>query len=431
MRLSDSKRSEAAARASFLVRRWHLVDLADALLRLLRPILPQPDPYGGPHCRPAHILVVEYCQLGDLAIIVPFLRNLRRRFPGARISLLVNARYESLLAGQGIVDEFIPVRVPWAEHLSLWKKYNPFSFAWLPLARTLLDLRKRHFDWAFSGRMDLRDNLILWLSGASRRIGYGLGGGGALLTDRVLPDLSHSHRADIWLHLLEALGESPDRELGSFDLTVAERVWARSYLADLGISPDTLLVGVHPGARIGTRRWGEGRFSEVVRRLLDEFVTAHVLWFTEPGVPCPTLPSERCHPVSLDLRSFLAALSQCRVLVCNDSGPMHLANLLDVPVVAVFGPQRPEWFGPRGSQDLVVFRPEIWCRPCFDSCIFDEPYCLRLVSTDDVSSAVKRALQSTPSQVPDRTEVILQIGGLNSLSHIGPPASGRTDSRRR
>jgi glycosyl transferase family 9 (putative heptosyltransferase) len=70
---------------------------------------------------------------------------------------------------------------------------------------------------------------------------------------------------------------------------------------------------------------------------------------------------------------------------------MHLANLLDVPVVAIFGPQRPEWFGPRGPQDLVVIRPEIWCRPCIDSCIFDQPHCLRLISTDDVYRAVQRA----------------------------------------
>jgi heptosyltransferase-2 len=388
-----------------------LIRLFDAVVRLLRPILPQPRTTADSGANPSRILVIEFCNLGDLAIIVPFLRNLRRSFPRAHIALLVAAGFKAFLEGQGIVDEFIPVRVPWAEHFNHWRKYNPFSPGWLSLARSLLYLRKSHFDWAFSGRMDIRDNLILWLSGASRRIGYGLAGGGSLLTDRVLPDLSRPHRTDIWLHLLEALGESPDRKLGGFRLTDADRASARAYLDNLGVPSDAFLIGVHPGARIATRRWGDDRFSEVARRILKESHSSHVLWFSEPGDSQPALLSERCHAVNLDLRSFLAVLSRCQLLVCNDSGPMHFANLLNVPVVAIFGPQRPEWFGPRGHQDLVVFRPEIWCRPCFDYCIFDQAYCLRVISTDDVYGAVKRALhlQRTGTQTPEQTLVTIGV----------------------
>jgi heptosyltransferase II len=389
---SAASTSEAAARASFLRRRWHLVRAFDSLARLLLPVLPRPRAGEDADTQPARILVVEYCQLGDLAIVVPFLRNLRRRFPRAHISLLVNTRFQAFLKEQGIVDEFIPVRVPWAEHFSHWRKYNPFSLRWLSLLQSLLYLRSRHFNWAFSGRMDIRDNLLLWLSGASRRIGYGLAGGGCFLTDRVVPDLARPHRADIWLHLLEAIGESPDRQLGDYRLTITERAAARSYLGGFGLPADAVLIGVHPSARIATRRWGDDRFSEVVRRILGQSHRIHVLWFSEPGALRQAPLLERCYEVSLDIRSFLGVLSHCRLLVCNDSGPMHLANLLGVPVVAIFGPQRPEWFGPRGPQDLVVFRPEIWCRPCIDSCIFDQPHCLRLISTDEVYRAVQRAL---------------------------------------
>jgi heptosyltransferase-2 len=88
----------------------------------------------------------------------------------------------------------------------------------------------------------------------------------------------------------------------------------------------------------------------------------------------------------------MAVLSLCRLLICNDSGPMHLAGLLGVPVVAVFGPQRPEWFGPRGARDRVVMRPEFWCRPCFDYCIFDEPYCLRTITPGQVVRAANEVM---------------------------------------
>jgi ADP-heptose:LPS heptosyltransferase len=401
--MDDLTSSEQAARASLLKmtrRKWRLVRAAERGIRLVLPLLPQPAKRGDAGEPPSSILVVEYWNLGDLAILVPFLRNLRARFPAAKISLLVNDSLKTFLKGQELVDEFIPVRVPWAQHFSRWKKYNPFSRQWLSLIRVIWALRKRQFDWVFSGRMDPRDNLLLWLSGAARRIGYGLGGGGFLLTDRVAPDLSHPHRADIWLHLLDALGKPADRDLGGFRLTAGELASAQLFLQERGIPSDAFVVGVHPGARIATRRWGDERFAEVVRKLLDE-ADAHILWFSEPGAPSAAPDHERCHPVTLEFRAFLGVLSLCRLLVCNDSGPMHIANLLSVPVVAVFGSTNPVWFGPRGEQDRIVIRPEFWCRPCFDYCIFDEPHCLRTITPGQVIASVREAipeLWAEPSQ---------------------------------
>ncbi len=379
--------------------KWRLVRIFESVARFLKLLMPPLPPLKNPAEPPSSILVVEYWNLGDLAILVPFLRNLRRSFPSARISLLVNSDLASFLGGQGLVDEFIPVRVPWARHFNRLKKYNPFSLDWISLARTLLALRNRRFDWAFSGRMDVRDNLMLWLSGAHRRIGYGIGGGGSFLTDEITPDLSRPHRTEVWLRLLEARGESSDPKLSGFHLTRAEFASARSYLAGLGIPSNVSLIGVHPGARIAARRWGDERFAEIARRVLEE-TDAHVLWFSEPGTSSQAPRLKRCHAVSLGFRSFLAVLSNCRLLVCNDSGPMHLANLLEIPVVAVFGPQRPEWFGPRGPHDRVVIRPEFSCRPCSDYCIFDQPHCLRAISTDEVYSAVENVFQQL-SHVPD------------------------------
>jgi len=396
--------AEAAARARFLrmtPRKWCLVQAFEGVLRFLLPMLPLPRPLANSHPQPASICVIEYWNLGDLAILVPFLTNLRRSFPMSRISLIVEENLVSFLDGQGIVDEFIPVCVPWARHFNRWRKYNPFSLQWISLARTLLALRKRQFDLGFSGRMDIRDNMLLWFIGARRRIGYGVGGGGDLLTDRVQPDLSRPHRAEIWLHLLEAIGQCPDRELGGLQLTDWELDRARSFLLSHAIPSSTFLIGVHPGARIATRRWGEERFAEIVRRILSQGET-HVLWFSEPGRPCEAPPLEHCHAVTLDFRSFLAVLSLCQLLVCNDSGPMHLANLLKVPVVAVFGPQRPDWFGPRGPHDRVVIRPEFWCRPCSDYCIFDQPYCLRTISTEEVWGAVEGIRRRTNTWTPER-----------------------------
>ncbi len=385
---------EAAARANsfrMTATKWHLVRMFEAMARLVKPLIPPLPPLTNSAESPARILVVEFWNLGDLAMLVPFLSNLRRAFPSARISLLLNSAFEPLLHGQGLVDEFIPARAPWARHFHRWRKYNPFSLDWIVLARTIFALRKRQFDWGFAGRVDVRDNFLLWLSGARRRIGYGFAGGGGFLTDSVSPDLTRPHRTDLWLHLLEALGVSSDRPEVRFRLQASDLSFAQSYLAELGIPASALLVGIHPGARIAIRRWGADRFAEVARRLVNE-TDAHILWFHEPGASLQAPHLRRFHSVSLDLHQFLAVLSQCGLLICNDSGPMHLANLVGVPVVAVFGPQKPEWYGPRGPQDRVVIRPEFSCRPCWDSCVFDQPYCLRAVSVDEVHDAARKQI---------------------------------------
>jgi heptosyltransferase-2 len=332
------------------------------------------------------------------------LQNLRHNFPGARISLLVNDGLASFLEGQGLVDEFIRVRVPWAQHFNRLKKYNPFSKNWNSLFLTLLRLRKRQFDWAFSGRMDIRDNLLLWLSGARRRIGYGLGGGGFLLTDRVMPDLSHAHRTDIWLRLLNAVGPtSVASDRGTFRLSGGEIASAEDFLSSRGILPGSCLIGIHPGARIATRRWGDDRFAEVAQQLRAK-TSAHILWFSEPKDPSPAPSFDRCHAVNVEFRQFLSVLSLCQILICNDSGPMHVAGLLGVPVVAVFGPQRPDWFGPRGVDSRIVIKEEFSCRPCFDYCIYDQPYCLRNISVDEVLAATLCAIKQHCGEDAFRTE---------------------------
>jgi len=95
---------------------------------------------------------------------------------------------------------------------------------------------------------------------------------------------------------------------------------------------------------------------------------------------------------------------------------MHLANLLNVPVVGIFGPQRPEWFGPRGPHDRVVIHPEFSCRPCLDYCVFDQPYCLRAISCDEVCDAIRDVLRPMELRAPENA------GALTD--EFAPPISG-------
>lgn len=353
------------------------------------------------------ILVVELWNLGDIVMQSPFLINLRVQYPQARIILLTSPKIAPLIASQGLVDEIVEIRIPWAQHYSRLRKYNPFSSQWFTALATLRALRRRPLDLAFSARADLRDNFILWFLRARRRVGYSFGGGGFLLTDAAVPDIHNQHFSHRWLRLLEHLDKPIRERHPRLHISAEDRHAARKLLESRGVRAGDFLVAVHAGARSVNRQWGEAHFAQVAERLLAAF-PIKIVWFQDPAQEIPPPNGDRVIPLALPLKQFAAVLSQCRMFVCNDSGPMHMAAALGVPVVAVFGPTQPAWFGPLGDHHQVVIRDGFWCRPCFDYCIFDQPYCLRAISVQEVSQAAESTLQkllSPPSPIKSSREV--------------------------
>jgi heptosyltransferase II len=367
------------------------------------------------------ILAVEYWNLGDIVMESPFLQNLRIQYPSAHIVLLTSPKCAPLIEKQGLVDEVKVVRVPWAQHYSRWRKYNPFSPLWLELFQTLKFLRAQYFDLAFVARADIRENFILWLIEARQRVGYGFGGGAFLLTDVVVPDLEHPHFSNRWLQLLEHLGKPILTQQPRLLLTEEEERAADRFLAERGVTDGEFLVGVHAGARSAIRQWGEENFEAVARRLQRQF-PVKIVWFQEPNQPSPVLArNHNFLPLSLPLRPFMAVLRRCRLFICNDSGPMHISTAIGVPVVAIFGPTEPAWFGPLGPGNRIVIQPGFWCRPCFDYCLFDQPYCLRTISVESVYQAaveVVRDLSLSMSPSEGRSAVGHKIEDSSNEEHI-------------
>jgi lipopolysaccharide heptosyltransferase II len=375
------------------------------------------------HCRlnPSReihsILVLEYWNLGDIVMELPFLQNLRIQYPDAHIVLLTSPKVAPLIEHQGLIDEVILVRVPWAQHYSRWRKYNPFSSLWLELTRTLIFLYRRHFDLALTARADIRDNFIIWLAGVGRRVGYAFGGGGFFLTDVVRPDLERPHLSHRWLKLIEHLGKPVVVRQPRLRLTQEEEEFAEEYLAERGIQDGDFLIGIHSGARSATRQWGEKNFLMLAQRLQAQF-PSKILWFRDPNQESPALNGsqpalDRTRLVLLSplpLRQFMAVLKRCRLFICNDSGPMHIATALQVPVIAIFGPTEPTWCGPLGDNNHLVIRPGFWCRPCLDYCRFDEPYCIRSIN---VESVFETSLEALNAMLPKTRQAALgeQLSG--------------------
>ena len=131
----------------------------------------------------------------------------------------------------------------------------------------------------------------------------------------------------------------------------------------------------------------------VAQRLRAQY-PVKILWFQDSSQARSPVGTDGFIPLSLPLRQFIAALKRCRLFICNDSGPMHMSTALGVPVVAIFGPTEPKWFGPIGPGNQIVIQSGFWCRPCFDYCLFDQPYCLRTISVESVLNTASEALNA-------------------------------------
>ena len=292
----------------------------------------------------ARILVVELWNIGDVILAMPFLAHLRYLFPRARITLLAKPFAADLLAGTGLVDDYIRADLAWApadratapgKAIDLWR-----------VSRTL---RRQKFDVAFSSRAHLREHFILVLSGANRRVGLSMRHASRALTDPIQVGSGQRHKVQDWMRLLQPFGGASSIDLPRLRVAESERMWATGYLASNDVQANDLLIGIHPGASLPEKRWPLEEFRQVATALIAR-PGVRVLAFAEPsGYGSELFAIQGVIGAQVGLRELIALIDRCDLLVCNDSGPMHIAGALGVPTVAMFGQGIERWFAPLGE----------------------------------------------------------------------------------
>jgi heptosyltransferase-2 len=339
---------------------------------------------------PRSFLVVEPWGIGDVVLSTALLRSLRANYPEARITLLAKSYAKDLLASSGLVDEVIAFDFPWTAFSG---KLSPAKYIPGEFRQLIRQLRAHDFDVSLDARRDIRSNAITYFAGARRRIGYDFGGGAHLLTDVLPSGTQNEHKVSDWLALLTPLGVTNGVAFSpSLTVTEIEKASARRRLAMLGLSTERPIVGIHPGASSAVRRWNPERFADAIDVLVEERGVQVLLFEEREGDSSKITPRHWVRRIKTDLRCFMSLVTQCDLLLCSDSGPMHIANALGVPVTALFGPQRWEWYGPRGERDRVVQIDDMPCRPCFDACIFATPHCMEQIAVGAVVSAIETQL---------------------------------------
>jgi len=309
------------------------------------------------------ILVQSTSWVGDAVMSLPALEALRARFPRAEIVMLSKPWVSEVYWHLPAVNRQIIFK-PASEHRGS-----------TGLIKLIRELRAERFDAAVLLPNAFQAALVAWLARIPLRIGYARDGRSLLLNDAIEPPVpaAYGHQVYYYLQLLFRAGVITKPELVEnvrLCVTDAEENWAVKKLDALGLSGPRVLVGVAPGAAFGgAKRWLPGRFGGLADRLIGA-LNADVLIFgsaAERPLAEQIAGSMKHTPViaagETSLRQLLALMAQCRLIVTNDSGSMHLAAALGVPIVAIFGSTDPRATGPLAERVRIVKR-DMMCSPC-------------------------------------------------------------------
>jgi heptosyltransferase-2 len=324
-------------------------------------------------------LVVAPNWIGDAVMSLPVLRALRRADPGGRITVLAKRGPAAIYRAEGSADEVLTASGLLADWASAFRA--GFSEAWL-LPNSF------------------RSALVPYLSRIPNRIGYASDGRRALLTGALAPPPRTDHQLRDYDPLLRSRGIDPDPDPPRLPIPAEASALADAALARAGLPRDGSLSLIAPGAAFAwTKRWPPDRFG----RLADLLAARHgfrCALVIGPGeepiaeeVRRASASPEELPVLGLDLDPVgVAALAaRARVVVANDSGPMHLAAAVGTPVVALFGPTDPGRTGPTGAPSEVLDR-YVFCSPCY---LKECPYrheCMREISVEAVAAAVERLI---------------------------------------
>ena len=242
-------------------------------------------------------------------------------------------------------------------------------------------------------------------AGISDRWGFATSGRGFLLTRRVSRPRTRVHQSAYYAALVEGLGFSVTDATPRIMVRAATVERAAETLEKLGVGARALVVGFAPGAAYGhAKRWPPSRVAAVITRLAQERGAISILVGAhddrEAGREIESALPSGVTVTNLigrtDLRQLSGILARCSAFVSNDSGAMHLAAAVGVPVTAIFGPTDERVTAPVGNHHVILHK--VFCRPCMlRDCPIDHR-CMKRITSDEVFEIVATQL-AAPSRI--------------------------------
>ncbi len=368
-----------------------------------------------------HILLVRLRLVGDVVFTTPLISALRRRFPAANLTYLVESAAAPIVQHNPYLSEVIVA------------PHRRGAGRILDDVRLARALRKRRFDIALDLHGGPRGAWLTWASGAKTRIGYDIKGRSWMYTKVVhrprelRPRHSVENQWDVLSALDGAFAPGPDRRLDRVLIPVnAEAASAiAAKLSSWGVQPPARLILIHVSAGNPFRRWPAAAFAELAASLVSAAPDRWVIFTGGPsdreatsgvlqqarvlvGAPSPSASAHaRAQPdksarlidgEALSLPELRALCERAALYIGGDSGPLHMASASDVPIVGLFGPtlaERSAPWRPPEVPSVSVDAGALPCRPCDQRvCAPGDFRCLTTLGAAAVVAAAERMLSA-------------------------------------
>ncbi len=337
--------------------------------------------------KPTNLIVRMPNWLGDLVMATPVLADLRTHWPEAHITAMCQANVAPLLAEDPHVDEIFAFHRP-----SGWLRRTEHQ-------DIILKLRRGEYDLGLLLTHSFSSAWWFWRGRVEQRVGY-KGHWRRWILDHAIDEpenIDKQHLVKTYKELSEAIGVPKSDTSPELYLSDAERADAAQRLKLLGIPEKATIVGINPGAAYGSAKcWLPERFREVALRLLEDPKITVLFFGDNNGSPlvqqiCDGLPARVINLAGrTNLRELMALIHHCNVLLTNDSGPMHIADALGTPLLALFGSTCDIRTGPYNSGRII--RKPVPCSPCFKrTCPIDFP-CMKQIEVDEVTKSLRDIL---------------------------------------
>ncbi len=325
----------------------------------------------------ARILLIKPSSLGDIVHALPVVSAIKAQWPGSHLTWVVKRQWADLVERAEGIDRVWPVDMTVG--------------SWIREGRAL---RAQRFDLAIDLQGLFRSGILAWLSGAPARIGFANGREGSpwFYSDRVPVTDPTMHAVDRYLSVVSALGASlPDKPRFGLRLQEEDMTTVREICQRRGLTVDKPWVAVSIGARWPTKRWPLESFAAVVDQLYETRRDPLVMiGGSEERALTKKLKALTKSPFidlcgDIPLGCLPALLSTSTAMITNDSGPMHIAAALGIPVIAMFGPTSAARTGPYGTGHHVL-SGQVPCSPCFSRVCRHHPEmeCLHVVTPAQV-----------------------------------------------
>ncbi len=356
------------------------------------------------------ILIINPFGLGDVLFTTPIIHTLKDAFPDAKIGYLCNRRAKEILESNPYLDLIFVYERDEFEQV----KRKSF-FVWIKeLSSFWGEIKKEHFEVAIDFSLNTQYGFFSWLCGVRRRIGYDFKKRGRFLTEKInLTGYADKHIIDYYADLLKYL--DIDLKYRNFELYLKEedKNWAEGILAREDMDKSGLLVGIIPG---GGRSWGKDsylkhwpteNFAQLADKIIEKYKAQIIIMgdFSE---------QELAHKVKMDMHykaidfsgktnigQFCALLSKTKLVITNDSGPLHMAVALGKRTLSFFGPVDPKVYGPYplDTKRHMVLRTNLDCSPCYHNfrladCKINKE-CLERIDVEQALNAVSNLLSGS------------------------------------